>query len=521
MRDELLDYYERELRFIRRSASEFAARYPAVAGRLLLEPEKCEDPHVERIIEAFAMLSARVHMRLDDDFPELNTALLGVLCPHYTAPVPSTTVVRFEADPAQGVPPEGLRIERRSLLYARPLDGIRCRFTTCYPVTLWPLEVTSAKVLSIERREPACPEGVAGAIRIGLRTRGGVPFSELPIDGLRFFLNGEASVIYPLHEIIHREGMGLRIRADRLTPLLLEPEAIRPVGFESDEGIIDWPLESFLGYRLLHEYFTFPDKFLFLDLAGLDRALPAVKKEDLEIDILLKRWPGELSERIEPENFALGCAPAVNLFPQQADPVSLKQTRVEYPLVPEVHAPHAFEVHAVTGITGSAPGRKGVKAYRPFYSLKHGDSTDAEPAFWHLVRRPSPRKNDPGTDTFLTLVDRDFKPAEPPDEVLYVTVLCSNRELPARLPFGDVRGDFQLEGHPEIRSIRCLRKPTPPLRHHLRDGTRWKLISHLSLNYLSIEELAGDGTEAGGKARPRRLPGDPEPLRFLELRRDP
>lgn len=496
MRDQLLEYYERELRFIRRSAAQFAAKYPAIAGRLMLEPEKCEDPHVERIIEAFAMLSARVHLRLDDAFPELTDALLHVLYPHYTAPIPSMTIVQMELDPDQDAPAEGVLVDRHSILFSKPVDGVRCRFRTCFPATLWPVEVLSVKVASVERKDPACPVDAQGTIRLVLRTAGEVPFSELKIDKLRFFLNGESSVIHRLYEALFSEAKGMLVRAGSGRPVFLDADHIRPVGFDPSEGMFDYPHESFFGFRLLHEYFTFQDKFLFMELAGLGQVLPSVAKDRIEIEIMTENWITDLVDKLEPDNFAVGCTPAINLFPHRADPISLKQTRVEYQVIPDVHSPYSFEVHSLIDVSSTVPGKAEGKVFKPFYSLQHGDPDEDEPAFWHPLRQRSIRKDDPGTDLFLTLVDRDFKATDPAVDILHVNALCTNRDLPARLPFGDIRGDFQIEGHPEIMNIRCLRKPTPPIRTHLEEDTRWALISHLSLNYLSIAEMAGGGPES-------------------------
>jgi type VI secretion system protein ImpG len=139
MRDQLLHHYERELRFIRREAGQFATRYPAIADLLQLEADRCNDPHVERLIEAFAMLAARVQLRLDDEFPEITTAFLQGLCPPLVTPIPSLTIVQFQPDPDQSEATSGIAIPRGTQIHTRPSGGVSCRFRTCYPVTLWPL----------------------------------------------------------------------------------------------------------------------------------------------------------------------------------------------------------------------------------------------------------------------------------------------------------------------------------------------------------------------------------------------
>src|ERR1051325_5686878 len=154
MRDELLSYYERELGFFRQMGAEFAQKYPKVAGRLLLEPDKCEDPHVERMIEAFAFLAGRVHLKIDDEFPEITEALLSILYPHYLRPIPSMSVAEFRVDSEQVKPETGLRLERGATLNSRPVQGVPCKFQTCYDMTFWPIEVAYSEWKGPDRLQP-------------------------------------------------------------------------------------------------------------------------------------------------------------------------------------------------------------------------------------------------------------------------------------------------------------------------------------------------------------------------------
>jgi type VI secretion system protein ImpG len=191
----------------------------------------------------------------------------------------------------------------------------------------------------------------------------------------------------------------------------------------------------------------------------------------------------------------------VNLFPHTADPIRLTHTAVEYPIQPDARAPDAYEVHTVRSVSASTPsaGIAESRTYAPFYGVRHG-SADAGGAYWHAVRRASLRKGDSGTDVFLSLVDSRFDMLAPPSDVLHIDVLCTNRGLPALVPFGDPRGDFQLEGRPGITSITALRKPTEPLPAPIGNASRWRLISHLSLNYLSITGAANGRGSGDGKA---------------------
>ena len=155
MRDDLLLYYERELDYLRKSAAQFSARHPKVASRLVLEPTKCEDPHVERLLEAFAFLAARVHLKMDDEFPEITEGLLTVVYPQLVRPLPSMSVVEFQLDPEKGKLTSGLKIERHAQLLSKPIAGVPCAFRTCYDTTLWPLTVAAAELRSPSRLQPA------------------------------------------------------------------------------------------------------------------------------------------------------------------------------------------------------------------------------------------------------------------------------------------------------------------------------------------------------------------------------
>jgi type VI secretion system protein ImpG len=489
MPDDLLTYYERELSFLRQMGAEYAAKYPKIAARLLLESDKSEDPHVERLIQAVAFLAARVHHKIDDEYPEITEALLNTLYPHYLAPVPSMSVVQFVLDPNQGKITNGYHIGKGATLYSQPVDGSPCRFRTCYPVTLWPLEVQSVNLESVDSRFGVLPRAAVGLIRMEVRCLGGVNLADLTVDRLRFFLHGEAPLVYGLYELLFNDVVEVRVRAlpakDSASSAVLPASNIQAVGFGADEGLLPYGPRSFLGYRLLQEYFSFPEKFLFFDLAGLDCAVRSMPGNGAEMLFLLKRMP-RLEQPIKKETFRLGCAPIVNLFAQVAEPVRLTQAQTEYQVYPDIRRQRATEVYSVDAVVSANPGSNETLEYRPFYSFKHAAERENQQAFWYATRRPSPKKGDNGTDVFLSFVDFDFRPTVPAEETLLIHATCSNRDLPGKLPFGGDRGEFELEGAAPLSRIRCLRKPTETFRSPLRRGTQWRIISHLALNYLSL-----------------------------------
>jgi len=273
MREDLLVYYERELTFLRQMGAEFARKYPKIAARLLLEPDRVEDPHVERIVEAFAFLAARVHLKIDDEFPEITDALLNIVYPHYLRPIPSMSVVEFHLDPEQGKLTSGLKIPRHALLYSRPFQGAPCKFRTAYETTIWPVSVAAAQWKTPERLDPPLKAPDAAAVfRIELQCLPDVSFEQLELSRLRFYLDGESNLVHSLYELLLNNCTRILIRDpdpnSRVTPVTLEAAAIRPVGFGEDESVLPYPRRSFVGYRILQEYFTFPEKFFFLELTG-------------------------------------------------------------------------------------------------------------------------------------------------------------------------------------------------------------------------------------------------------------
>jgi type VI secretion system protein ImpG len=505
MRDDLLLYYERELTYLRQMGTQFAERYPKIASRLLLEPSKCDDPHTERLLEAFAFLAARVHLKIDDEFPEITEALLGIVYPHLVRPLPSMSVVQFHLDSEKGKLTNGLAIGRHTPLYSRPVDGVPCKFRTCYDTVLWPLTVAAAGWTTPDRLNPALRAGdAAGVLRVELSRPGsGAEFAKLELDRLRFFLDGEGALIHTIYELLCCNLMHIVVRdttpGSSAPSVILPPSALRPVGFEEGEAILPYPRRSFAGYRLLQEYFAFPEKFFFVDVTGLDQVCAAGYKNGAELLFVVSRFEGDqrrqrLETGISANTFRLGCSPVVNLFPQTAEPILLDQRKYEYPVIPDLRRPLAMEVFSIDQVSSLKFQDREITEYEPFYSFRHSASSRRkQQTFWIANRRSSARPNDDGTEIELALVDLSLRSALPDADTLTVRTTCTNRDLPSRLPFGNESGDFETETGAAIKRIVVLRKPTLPKRPPLGKGIQWRLISHLSLNYLS---LVSEGREA-------------------------
>ena len=349
MFDELHAYYNRELGYLRKLAGEFAEQHPKIAGRLRLSGEAADDPHVERLLQGFAFIAARIHRKLDDDFPELTQGLLEILYPHYLAPIPSMAVVELAARPDLASP---LEVKPGTLIDAGPVQGDTCRFRTAYPVTLWPIQIEAVSLRGRPIVAPANPAaaGAAGVLRLSLRCAAeGMTLSQLAPERLRFFIRPQSPHAYKLYETIlnHSVSIALADHPADPAPVICSADSIRAVGFDAAELLLPYPMRSFLGYRLLTEYFAFPEKFLFFDLTGLAAKSLVSDADHLEVFIYLNRTNVELERAVSAESLALGCTPIVNLFRQRAEPIRLDNLAAEYRVVADARRVGATEVYAI------------------------------------------------------------------------------------------------------------------------------------------------------------------------------
>ncbi|MBT8340223.1 MAG: type VI secretion system baseplate subunit TssF [Desulfatitalea sp.] len=495
MDDPLLHYYERELTFIRESGARFAEKYPKIAGRLLMEPDRCEDPHTERLLEAFAFLTGRIQKKIDDAYPELTESLLQIIYPHYTRPLPAMTTVKFIPQLAN-VPSSGHDIPKGARIQSPPVKRTKLIFTTVQDVRLLPVEIRGAEL--VQPYNPALDVRQGVKVEIHALPEMTLDKIEWP-DTLRFFLHGHQQQIFKLYELImnhvvqirissYTEEKGIKRSEDTYT---LTAAHIAPVGFADHENLLPWPQQSFDGYRLLYEYFAFAEKFLYFDLSGLS-PIRQMAGDGIEIEFLLDR---ECADQIHVDNdtFRLYTTPAVNLFSQMAQPVRVEHTKTQYPIYHSDNAQsrtEVFSIDAVVGITGEGENEI---VYQPFYAVSHFGQKETGSAYWHIQRRPSPRKGDAGTDVMLAFTDEALAMAQPQCTTLTVHTTCTNRDLPERLTPGGIARDFYLEHSGPIDGIDCLMKPTAALRPKPGGHKQWRLISHLSLNYLSMLEDNGRG----------------------------
>ena len=444
-----------------------------------------------------AFLAARVHHRLDDEFPELTDALLGMLYPHYLAPVPSCMVARLDCSPDLQLPdtrPVGTEFE------TEPVRGEALRYRTTAPVTLWPIEVENIRLTGLPIVAPANPAatGAVAALRITLKCA--VPemtFAQLEVDRLRFFLQGPSNQTLPLYELLGGHVLSVAF-ADR-PPMPIRSSCRPPPcnrrASATTKLCCHGRRAAFAGFRLLTEYFAFPEKFLFIDIANIDRKTMVAAGNRLEIFIYLDRAVTELERTVGQPSMALGCVPIVNLFRRRCEPIAVTHMQTEYRIVPDARRPHFAEVWSIERVRETRPDGS-TRPWRPFHRLTESDpDPDAPGGFYHPTRATA-APGVAGTEVFLTPHDPGFDPAAPGDATLSVDALCLNRDLPTDLPYGGGRPSLRLvQGAASVAAVTPVTPPTTTLRPPLRESGFWRLISHLSLSHLSVTGGAG-GAEA-------------------------
>jgi type VI secretion system protein ImpG len=483
--ESLLRYYNSELSYLRQMGASFARRYPKIGAHLELSPDHCADPHVERLIESFAFLTARLQRRLDQEFPEITAALLGVLYPHLVNPVPPVAVAQFEVDPDQGKLTTGHEMAPGTSLFAQTTDGLTCRFRTCYPVTLWPLEVTAAGFESPAQFDFLdSSQEVAAVLRLRLSALG-LNLEELALRKLRFHIRGDATVVNAVYELLFCHTLRVAILPEgSARPVYLPGNPLVPVGFEPGDEVIPYPAQSLPAYRLIQEYFAFPQKYHFFDLDHLDASL---RGKTLDVLILLDRVP-QTRMAVDRRTFCLGCTPVINLFRKTTEPIRVDQRQHEYRLDPDMRRERTTEIHSILSVSGSSNPMEETQEFDPFFSFRHRLDGRMQRACWFARRVPTGRGDLPGTDLLLSFVDLDFNPKLPPEQVVYAHTLCTNRNFAAQVPAG---AQLQTEETAPITQISLLTKPTPTAYPPLGGRTLWYLISNLSLNYLSLSGGAG------------------------------
>jgi len=512
----LLQYYNLELQHLREMGGEFAEHFPKIASRLGMHGLEVDDPYVERLLEGVGFLAARVQLKLEAEFPRFTQALLEIVYPHYLSPTPSMLIAQLTPDPNDPNLAGGFKVARGAALSGLLAadDATACEFRTAHDVTLWPVEIASASYFSFAPDLPLntlpIAQRIKGGVRIRLKTTAGLTFAQTAIDRLCFYLTGRDAVANKLHELCLASGLGalvLPLQGASRWHEFVPAGAIQSVGFSDDEALLPVTLRSFQGYRLLQEYFAFPQRYRFFEVSGLARALKRVDSNQLELVILLGRGEPTLESVVEGSNLALYCTPALNLFSKRADRIHVNDSAHEYHVVPDRTRPLDFEVYAVTDVVGHGIGTDSEQRFLPFYSAYSSDEEHRHSAYFTTRREPrlvsltakrrGPRSSYIGTEVFLSLVDPAQAPFSGDLRQLSIETLCTNRDLVLQMPKGGGGSDLSLDVAAPVQSARAISGPSRPYAP-LADGpVSWRAISHLSLNYLSlVQTTPEDGAAA-------------------------
>lgn len=512
----LLDYYNRELTYMHELGAEFAQRYPKIAGRLGMRGIEVSDPYVERLLEGFSFLTARIQLKMDAEFPRFSQRLLEVVYPNFLAPLPAMAVVQIDGNLNEGSLKAGYELPRHTLLRGRMIKGEQtaCEFRTGHAVTLWPIKITEASLgpvpAEIAHALPMAARQAKSAITIKLEAVGGARFSEMPLDRLEFFLSGAELHALRVLELVAHHSVAAVCRAGpgstaRIVPL--GDEAIRHEGFDPEQSLLPYDARSFQGYRLLHEYFAFPERYLFFSVKHLRAAASAIGGTTMEIVILLDRADADLERLVDARHFSLFCTPIINLVPRRSDRIPVGPGQHEHHAVIDRTRPRDFEIFTVERVTGHMANGSEEREFRPFLGSFASDDGDFG-AYFSLRREPrlvsdraraqGTRTSYTGSEVYVSLVDQHDAPF--PHSLRHITIdaLCTNRDLPLLLPTG-LESDFTLRVSAPVRGVRILRGPSRPYPALAEGALTWRLISHLGLNYLSLTDV--DATQGAAALR--------------------
>ncbi|MFG0831990.1 type VI secretion system baseplate subunit TssF [Aeromonas bivalvium] len=466
-------YFRDELAFLRLQGREFADAHPELTRFL---SDQNTDPDVERLLEGFAFLTGNLRAKIEDEFPELTHGLLGMLWPNYLRPVPSMTMMQFSVIPGSIAQPA--LVKQGCMVDSHPQDGVSCHFQTCRDAWVYPAEIARIEAQSGTD---------LSTISLDIALHGPLPLCELQLDKLRLYLGGDGYTAYELyfwlsHQLSHieLEVEGKRFRQDA--------KALRSVGFGRDDALLPYPNNVYSGYRILQEFFCFPQSFLFFELSGGDWPRQPLPVSAFKIHFCFTRpLPADL--KIRPDSFMLNCVPAINLFQHDSEPINLNGRQTEYPLKASYRHSDSFEIFSVDKVEGWAEGNLGrargaPRLYQPFESFQHQiERAKGRLALYYRVRVKESVAGQ-GFEHQLSFVRGDETSMVQLDESISVTLTCTNRGKAARLKAGDVC--VPTGSSPSFATFKNLMRPTRPLHPALDGSLHWTLISNLSLNYVSL-----------------------------------
>jgi type VI secretion system protein ImpG len=469
--DVLSEYYQYELSYLRSAGSDFARRFPKIARRLDLSGNESTDPHVERLIESVAFLTGKLQKQIDDQFPEIASALLNVLYEPLVLPTPSCVIAKFDVDRQRAAKAAGTLVPKNTLLRAKSLSGETCSFMTAHDLRLWPIEIFSASIIQREHL-PSYFARSTYYLKLGIRCDAAGSFP----DKLRFYIHADALLRGKIFSAIFSNDEKIVCQKDSSYKIMA---AVQPIGAEDDESLFPYPPTVHRGFRLLQEYFAFADKFYGFDVEGLNNA-------DISGESFLYiPMSYDISMQVSPKNFSLSSVPAVNLFPKITEPLRLDNKQVEYCLTPDYRRYSSHEIYSIQKIV-AVDAENNDEIYIPeFFSCDYALKNSDVGIFWKSSRKKSYMKNAFGEDVYLSFIDANFNPRHPSDKIFFGHTLCTNRGLAEQIP---ALGELQTELSLPVKKIYCADRPAPQKPSIKSGEVLWKLVSALSLNSISFSK---------------------------------
>lgn len=506
----LLDYYNKELTYMREMAAEFSRQHPKIAKRLGMQGIDIADPYVERMIEAFCFLTARTQLKIDAEFPRFTQRLLEVVYPNYVTPTPSMAVAQLRPSLTEGDFINGFHVPRHSTFRAGiPVgENTVCEFRNSQDVTLWPVQIVEARLTGtppdmpmLNRYLPAHTHA-AGALRLTLRTFGEVNFDQISgLDRLPVYLCGEDRIASHLFELLHTGAIATVAGEPGKFSGALDinvRDAVVHEGLQPGQGLLPLTWNVFHGHNLLHEYFACPERFYFFTPTGLAAGLSKIKAQEAEIVILLNRAPPSwLINQTHADQFALFCTPIINLFSRRTDRIELAGARTELHLVADRSRPLDYEIFSVDMVYGLRPQTTEELQFRPLYQTLNNDEGNYGRYF--SLRREQRKLSDnarkygtrtpyTGTEVFLSLVDQHEVPYPENLRYLSATAWLTNRDLACLVPRNGLN-DLAIDGSVPVEGIGLIHAPRPPQAPFAERELAWRLIRQLSFNYLPLSDM--------------------------------
>lgn len=488
MIEELLPYYEKQLQEFGQQSRLFADKYPKIAQRLSLNQEQIDDPHIERLIQAFSLIAARIDKKLADSYDIFTRSLFEVMFPQYLRHFPACSVVSFEDINKQKQLTEAHVIAKGTSLKSRSFKGVQCEFTTSAEVRLLPIQLESLSFQTNPSAHIHLNQNATLNLKFDLLN----PAKNwLKLEKLPIYLDAISNFPLQVLDHIFHKDTSFSLRINQKVISIKNPFEV--MGFDENESILPIDQHTHHAYRLLIEYFCFPEKFSYLNL-NLD-VLKHLKSEQqsFEIQIHLKLNLNDQAiirnySELNVANFKLFTSPVVNLFEKQAEPQKINHKNLEYPLITDAHHPEFYQVYSIVEmnlIREKSNQDQVIYPILPFFAMSHYHGDDVQ--FFYALN-PTILQNQ-FVETGYSIISKDLEPQSIKSDFVSCKLLCSNRDLPHEA-LGQSNNVLNLNDSTIARRALVLKRPTEPFQFEKNKNEQWRIISHLSLNTLAL--MKGD-----------------------------